>query len=67
MKDFIIKVEGMKCEGCEKRIENILINMPTVERVLADHNTGTVTITAEKIDEQIIREKLDDLGFKVLN
>lgn len=65
MKEFIIKVEGMKCSGCEKRIINVLSTLPYVEKVTADYTKGTVTIMAENINEQEIEEKIDDLGFTV--
>ena len=65
MKEFIIKVGGMKCSGCEKRIINVLSTLPYVEKVRADYTKGTVTIMAENINEQEIEEKIDDLGFNV--
>lgn len=65
MKEFIIKVEGMECSGCEKRIVNVLSTLPYVEKVTADYTKGTVTIMAESINEQEIEEKIDDLGFNV--
>lgn len=66
MKDFIIKVEGMKCSGCEKRVVNVLGTLPTVINVIANYKTGEVIITAEKIDEKLLKEKIENLGFKVI-
>ena len=37
MKEYIINVEGMACSGCEKRVINVLSQMPEVKKVTADH------------------------------
>jgi len=66
MKDYIINVEGMMCAGCEKRVVNVLSNLKTVKNVTADHKTGTVTITAKDIDENEIKQKIENLGFRVV-
>lgn len=66
MKEFIIKVEGMACEGCERRIQNALKNMEGIENVVANRKEGIVTITAENIDMNKVKEKIEDIGFRVL-
>ena len=66
MKEYIINVEGMACSGCEKRIINVLSQMPEVKKVTADHNTGKVVIEAENLDEKNVEESLDNLGFEVI-
>lgn len=66
MKETIIKVQGMACEGCENRIQNALKNMEGIENVVANHKEGTVTITANETLINSIKEKIEDLGFIVL-
>lgn len=67
MKEIIIKVEGMVCNGCENRVQNALKNIEGVENVVADHTTGTVTITARnEISENTLKEKIEDIGFEVV-
>ncbi len=66
MKETIIKVQGMACEGCENRIQNALKNMEGIEKVVANHKEGTVTVTANETLINIIKEKIEDLGFEVL-
>lgn len=66
MKETIIKVQGMACEGCENRIQNALKNMEGIEKVVANHKEGTVTVTANETLIDIIKEKIEDLGFEVL-
>lgn len=66
MKEFIIKVEGMACEGCERRIQNALKNIEGIENIVANYKEGTVTITAENIVLDKVKEKIEDIGFRVL-
>lgn len=66
MKETIIKVQGMACEGCENRIQNALKNIEGIEKVVANHKEGTVTVTANENLITSIKEKIEDLGFIVL-
>ena len=66
MKETIIKVEGMVCNGCENRVQNALKNIEGVENVIADHVSGTVTVTSkEEVAESVMKEKIEDIGFEV--
>ena len=66
MKETIIKVEGMVCNGCENRVQNALKNIDGVENVVADHTTGTVTVTSKnEVAENVMKEKIEDIGFEV--
>jgi copper chaperone len=66
MKETIINVKGMVCNGCENRVMNALKNISGVEAVTADHNTGKVTVTSnEDVSESVIKETLENIGFEV--
>ena len=66
MKETIIKVEGMVCNGCENRVQNALKNIDGVENVVADHTSGTVKVTSKnEVEESAIKEKIEDIGYKV--
>lgn len=66
MKEIIIKVEGMVCNGCENRVKNALETIEGVENVIANHNNGTVTVTAKDgVSEKVLKEKIEDIGFDV--
>ena len=66
MKELILKVEGMVCNGCENRVQNALKNIDGIENVIADHTTGTVTVTSKiEVEENVIKEKIEDIGFEV--
>ena len=66
MKEIILKVEGMVCNGCENRVQNALKTIEGVESVVADHTAGTVKVSVkEGIDENVLKEKIEDIGFEV--
>ena len=68
MKKTIVKVEGMKCEGCEKRIENALLTLENVRAVTASYQTKTVeVVTEEEVLTDTIKEKIESIGFEVVN
>ena len=67
MKELKLKVSGMVCGGCEKRVKTALSEINGVESVDANHNTGIVTITSkEDIDVSKIKEKIIDIGFEIV-
>lgn len=58
----------MMCEGCENRIQNAVKNMNGVEKVVANHQQGTVKLSLnENADISKIKEKIEDIGFSVEN
>lgn len=66
MKVLVIKVEGMVCGGCENRVQNALKTLDGIESVIANYKKGIVKLKInEKIKEEIIKEKIEDLGFTV--
>lgn len=67
MNEIKIKVNGMMCGGCEKRVENVLSSIDGIKSVKADHSTGNVSIEAEgNIDRELVKEKIEDLDFEVI-
>ncbi len=67
MKETVLKVNGMVCGGCENRVQNALKTIEGVEKVVADHNTGIVTITSKaEVPENVMKEKIEDIGFEVV-
>lgn len=66
MKETIIKVEGMVCNGCENRVQNALRTLEGVKKVVANHTNGTVAVTSKnEVEENVMKEKIEDIGFKV--
>ena len=67
MKETILIVNGMMCEGCENRVKNAIKNIEGVENVTADHKTGKViVISNNEVSEEIIKEALEDIGYEVV-
>ncbi len=67
MKEIVLNVKGMMCGGCENRIQNVVKNIEGVENVVANHNTGKVTITLNNdIEKEIIAEAINDIGYEVV-
>ena len=67
MKETIIKVKGMVCNGCENRVQNALQTIEGIEKVVADHTKGIVTITSkEEVERNVMEEKIEDIGFEVV-
>lgn len=66
MKEIVIKVEGMVCNGCENRVQNALKTIEGIENVVANHKNGTVIVTSKKeVKESVMKEKIRDIGFEV--
>ena len=67
MKEITLKVEGMTCEGCERRIQNVLMDIDGVENAKASHIDKNVKITLNKdVDINDLKEAIQDLDFKVI-
>ncbi len=66
MKETIINVKGMVCEGCENRVKNALGEIKGIEKVEANYKTGIVKILAnEDIERKNMEEVIEDIGFEV--
>lgn len=66
MKELKIKVEGMVCGGCEKRIVTAVSQEPGIKEVIANYQDNTVIVKGnDEINENDIKEKIEDLGFEV--
>ena len=65
MKNEVIKyrVEGMTCDHCKATVENGLKQLQGVSEVLADRNTGIVSVQAESNHEEEIKEAVNRLGY----
>ncbi len=68
MKELILNVKGIECMGCENRIKNAVSSIEGVEKVEASHETGKVTVMMnENVSEDAIKEKIEDIGFTVID
>lgn len=66
MEKITLKIDGMHCEGCKKRIENSLNAKENIKSVKVDLENKKATIEYENITKEEIEEYIDDIGFKSL-
>ena len=65
MERYEFHVDGMSCTGCEERVTNAAKQVEGVQRVDANHETGTVEITTEEDTEKSVRQAIHDAGYDV--
>lgn len=59
------QVEGMKCEGCAKTVQETLAQVAGVTEVTVDLNKKTATITGDASD-QAVTAALNDTPYRLL-
>ncbi len=58
-----LKIEGMHCEGCKKRVENALKGVKGVKKIKVDLENKEVSLSgAYDLDE--VLSLLGDIGFE---
>ena len=66
MKETIINVKCMVCNGCENRVKNALKTIDGVEEVEANYTNGIVKVTSkDEVEESSLKDKIEDIGFEV--
>ncbi len=61
-----VKIEGMSCQHCVKRIEKALNALKGVQATVSLENKSAQLIIKKAIDEKLIRSAIEDLGYKVI-
>ena len=62
-----LKVEGMMCSHCEARVKKALEAVEGVESAVADHNSGTATVTlSAPVADDALRAAVEAQDYKVL-
>lgn len=63
---IIVKVLGMSCEHCSKKVENALISIDGITKIKVDLKKQEVTILSNhKIDNNVIIDKINSLEYQV--
>ncbi len=63
----IIKIEGMHCEHCAKKVEDGLKTIEEIGKIKIDLKRKEVRIEEkESISDQLIQKSIEDLGYQVL-
>ena len=64
--ELIIRVEGMMCQHCEKRVRDTLEAFDEIESAIADHTSGTVKLRVKgESDLKKIRKAISSAGYKM--
>ncbi len=66
MKKVILKVEGMKCEGCKNRLQNYLNSKEGVNAQVDLENKTVEIEYDDKLEIKDLENYIDDIGFKSL-
>lgn len=62
----VIKIEGMHCGGCVKRVDAALNAIEGVSATV-DLATGSAVVELSKeVSDEVLREAVEDLGFDVV-
>lgn len=67
MNEIALNVKGMKCGGCQKRVEDALSALPGVSSVKVDLKRGGVQVAydgASTTPDQI-KKKITEIGYQV--
>ena len=61
-----IKIEGMHCEHCAKKVENALSELDNVKKAKVNLKKQEASLVLEKeIDNKVLTEAIENLDFKV--
>lgn len=64
---IVIKIKGMSCQHCVKRVDAALKENFDASDVVVDLENNQATLTTTQIiDDQAIVEALDDVGYDVV-
>jgi copper ion binding protein len=58
-------VEGMTCQHCVNAVSSEVGRLPGVTEVAIDLDRGGVTVTGERVDDNAVREAVDEAGYRV--
>ena len=66
MKDVILKIKGMHCEGCSTRLVKILNNQDGVgeAKVSLEKAEANIKFDESKISIEELKEVVEDAGFE---
>lgn len=63
-----IKVEGMKCKHCSKKVEDALMQLDVIEKVKIElEKKEVVMISKEEVPMKKIKSVIEEVGYQVLD
>ncbi|MCL1979158.1 MAG: heavy-metal-associated domain-containing protein [Methanomassiliicoccaceae archaeon] len=64
MAKTVLKIDGMTCEMCSKRVNNALIEIDGVSDAKVDLKKGTAEITQEGVNDDTLIRAVLDAGYR---
>lgn len=61
--DKIVKINGMRCEKCEKKVNDALKSF--TKELSVSHTNNEAILKDTTLDDNKIKELVEDLGFEV--
>lgn len=61
-----ILIEGMSCGHCVKAVEDALKELDNISKVNVDLANNKAEIEGENLEEGILKETIDEAGYKVI-
>ena len=61
----IVKIEGMRCENCHRRVQNALNSIDGVNAKVNGEKAEAIVKLGRDSDDSEIKKAVTDLGYKV--
>ena len=61
----VVKIEGMRCENCHRRVQNALNSIDGVNAKVNGDKAEAVVKLGRDIDDNEIKKAVTDMGYKV--
>ena len=67
MQQIELRVSGMSCSACERRIEKVLARVEGVVHGAADHRAGQVRVVLDptRTSKEAVRSCIEQAGYEV--
>lgn len=63
----VIKIEGMSCMHCSKKVEEALKSLKGVKKVEVDlEKKEAIAIMKQEIDAETLKNVIEELGYEVM-
>ncbi len=63
MKEIKLKIDGIHCDNCRKRIKSVLLNNEEIKDVQIEDNIASIKYE-KKLDHEKVISTINDIGFE---
>ncbi len=63
MEKVTLKIDGMHCDNCAKRLEKALLTKENIKTAKVDFASQTAIITYDNLSLNKVKEYISDIGF----